>query len=178
MSARRRFRLYQTEQHWCSFADYCAILDATIAISPRTVLEFGPGWSTLALIEGGAKAITAVEDQPYWASVTARRTAAIAPGVVSVVEYKWCDPLVVPGIADGARFDLGLIDGPRETPRRPPVIAYCAARCDRLLVPLETDGGEHLALFVRALAARTGRSFERLETGPLAGAYGLIGPAS
>ena len=47
---------------------------------------------------------------------------------------------------------------------------------DETLVALETDSGSIMADAVHDQALRAGRAVERHETGPLAGAYALIGP--
>ena len=63
----REFRLYPREEHFCSFADYGAILDTVRRLDAKRVLEFGPGHSTLALVEGGAVlsvVVDAVDELP------------------------------------------------------------------------------------------------------------------
>jgi hypothetical protein len=173
----REFRLYPVEQHWLSFADYGAILDVVEGLQAKRVLEFGPGSSTRALIEGGANHIDACEDNDHWAEMYRVRLQAKFPEHVQLHSYLWSDPLHVPTV-NARRYDLGLIDGPRETYKRQSVVAYCLERCTRVLVPLEeTDDGEHLMRgFVERLAGACGRYVGYKETGPLAGSFALIGP--
>lgn len=174
----RAFRLYPREEHFCSFADYGAILDTVERVGAKRVLEFGPGHSTLALIEGGATHIDCVEDDPAWFTVWRARLAAKYPGVVHLRPYVWRDPPRILGV-DGESYDLGLIDGPQNTELRPIAIKYCLARCRRVLVPLEEMeiGSGHLRPFVERIAAEAGRPLHIAPTGPLAGAFALIGPA-
>ena len=168
------FRLYPQEQHWCSFADYGAILDVARRVSARRVLEIGPGNSTLALIEAGATTIDACEDDPHYFALWYQRLERRFPEIVRLHPFETNDTMI-PAVHDGG-YDLALIDGPRETELRPGWIRYAADRARYVLVPLECLGTDILARFVPALAAELGRPYERTETGPLAGAYGLIGP--
>lgn len=170
------FRLYPVEQHWCSFNDYGAILAIVRRLDARTVLEFGPGNSTLALVEGGATLIDAVEDDPHWLAVWEDRLARRFPGVVHLHAYDATDEAIWP--IHSRKYDLALVDGPRDVSERPSWIAYAARRARHVLVPLEMGDGDFLAVVVPDLADVIGRTWERIETGPLAGAYGLIGPAS
>lgn len=173
----RTFRLYPEERHWCSFADYGAILDIVERLRPRTVLEFGPGSSTLALIEGGAEAIDACEDDPRWFAAYRERLAEFP--AVAMQAYNWHDPIRIPQL-DGRRYDLALIDGPKQTERRAPAIEYALQRSAAVLVPTEEWRGfgprPDLGLrgVVAALASQYGRAVEIMETGPLAGAYALM----
>lgn len=167
------FRLYPVEQHACSFADYGAILAATRRTKARTVLEFGPGWSTLALIEGGALAIDSCESDPHWHEVYKTRLAAHAAKVAPHF-YRWTDPLRI-GAIDGRWYDLAFIDGPQRIEDRPACIAYAIDRCARVLVALEEhDTTPVLRDHVFAIANRAGRSVTIERTGPFAGAYALI----
>lgn len=171
-----RFRLYPVEQHWCSFRDYGAILDVVRRLRARTVLEFGPGNSTLALIEGGATWIDACEDDPHWFGIWTDRLVRRFPDVVRLHEYAATDEAIWP--VHGRTYDLALVDGPHDVIERPNWIAYAARRARHVLIPLETGEGDFLATFVPRIADAIGKTWERIETGPLAGAYGLIGPAS
>lgn len=167
------FRLYPIEQHWCSFADYGAILSVVERLQPQRVLEFGPGSSTLALIEGGARHIDALEDQDAWLQIWHGRLSLHAH-IAKLHKYQWSDPLTT--TLDDQRYELGLIDGPVETPRRYACVEYCLQRCDAVLVPLEEHPGhQYLRPLVLDMAARYERSIELIEdTGPLAGAFVLL----
>lgn len=120
------FRLFPEELRWWSFADYGQLLAIVERFRPRRVLEFGPGGSTLALVEGGAGLVDTLEDDPAWMHVQRKRVADHL-AVVNLHPYRHAEPLVIPGI-DEQRYDLSFVDGPRETPRRPVEIAYAAER--------------------------------------------------
>lgn len=175
MSA-RVFRLYPEEQRWWSFNDYGAVLDVMAELKPKRVLEFGPGSSTLALIEGGAEYIATCEDDAKWFGVYAERLGQKFNGIVDVVRYTWADPLSIPSV-DEQRFDLALIDGPHNVSRRVAVLRYALARCAAVLIPTE-DSDEHGGL--RAAIAReaelAGASVRFMETGPLSGGFAMVTP--
>jgi len=171
-----RFRLYPVEQHWCSFADYGAILAVTRRFAPQTVLEFGPGSSTLALLEGGAGMIHTCEDDPYWVKHHHDAIEARFPQRVKIVPYTWTDPVDVPDIA-GMRFDLGMIDGPRITPNRVPVLRYVLDRCAVTLIACETYKSHGIRADIDRIAAERSLSIEILEVGPLAGSFAILGAA-
>lgn len=166
------FRLFKEPAQWWSFADYTAVLSVMERLSPKTVLEFGPGNSTLALVEGGAKQVDTCEDAAFWFDRYQHRFSVHPP--VSVIPYEWCHPLEIRRI-DAKRYDMAMIDGPRLTPRRPAVIDYCLQRCAAVLVPLEeSPGHQYLRPFVLALADKYSRQLEITETGPYAGAFALL----
>lgn len=167
------FAFYPEEAAWWSFADYGAVLSVVRRIQPATVLEFGPGSSTLALVEGGAAEIDTCEDAPDWAAVYRERLQGRFPSVVRLVEYTWSDPLSIPA-CDGRRYDMALIDGPYTTPKRPPAIAYALARCKYVMVCNEDYKARGLRADVRALAGD--RRIEIIESGPLAGSFSLVYP--
>lgn len=157
--------------------DYAAVLTVMRRLDAKTVLEFGPGNSTLALIEGGATAIDACEDDPAWLATWAQRLPEDCPECVKVVtfhDYTWRCPLTIMGL-DDKRYDLALIDGPAAIELRPAVIEYCLERCAAVLVPTE-DYKEppYLRGVVAMLAEKHGRTVEITETGPLSGAFALI----
>lgn len=171
---KRTFRLYPEEQHWCSFSDYGAILDVTERLRPKRVLEFGPGSSTLALVEGGAESIDCCEDKPAWEAVHRERLERRFPGVVRIHDYVWSDPLQIPTLF-GKQYDLALIDGPRETTRRPAVIEYALQRCSAVVVCTEDHNcAPFLRPIILDLAAKHGRAVEIMETGPLAGGFAVL----
>lgn len=175
-AAHREFRLYPTERHWWSFNDYAAVVDMVRDLKPATVLEFGPGSSTLALIEGGARIIDSLETDPHWLDVHQRGLAAFPQ--VALHPYTWSKPLTIPGI-DHKAYDFALIDGPPETIGRPTCIAYAIERCAAVFVPLEETphdaGAGFLRPVVAMLAGDYGRRLKIFEgTGPLAGAFALL----
>ena len=172
----RTFRLYPDEKRWWSFSDYGAVLDVMRERQPKRVLEFGPGSSTLALIEGGAVSIDTCEDNDDWAKVYEERLVRQYPDVVRLIRYEWNDPLSIPTL-NAERFDLALIDGPFTTPRRRAVIEWAMRRCALLLIPTEDDGRKHasyLRPYLFDLANTHGMSLEIRETGPLSGGFALL----
>jgi hypothetical protein len=173
------FVLYPVAKHWWSLNDYAAVLGTVRALAARTVLEFGPGSSTLALVEGGATTIDTCEDDPKWLDVYRRRLGMKFAGVVEVRAYTWADPLTIPAI-DGNRYDLALIDGPHDTPRRPVVLEYCLQRCRAVLIPTEDRkvSSPPLRPSIERLADVYRASVEIVETGPLSGAFALMIPGA
>lgn len=170
------FRLYPEEQRWWSFEDYGAVLDTMRERQPKRVLEFGPGSSTLALIEGGAARIDTCEDNEDWARVYDARLVAKFPEIVHLHRYTWNDPMSIADL-DDQFFDLALIDGPFTTPRRRAVIEYAIRRSRAVLVPTEDHGRTHasyLRPYLMDLAHGVGLTLEIRETGPLSGGFALL----
>lgn len=170
------FRLYPEEQRWWSGSDHQAVLDVVLAVQPRRCLEFGPGSSTLALLEGGALRVDTCEDNEEWARVYDERLVLRFPTQVFLHRYVWSDPVSIPPL-DRESFDLALVDGPFTTPKRPPVIRYCLDRCHRVLVPTEDDGRKDrsfLRPILMELAAEYEADLEFMETGPLSGGFALL----
>lgn len=168
------FALFPEEKHWWSFADYGAVLAVMERLRPRRVLEFGPGNSTLALVEGGADHIDCCEDNPIWFDVYKERLVSRFPGQIGFIPFEWSDPLSTP--IDDQRYDLALIDGPFGAERRPAVLAYCLARCAAVLIPTEDLAYGHGALrpHIATLAAAFNRQITWIESGPLSGAFALL----
>lgn len=167
------FELFPEEKHFWSFNDYRCVLETTRRLQPKTVLEFGPGSSTLALIEGGAHRIDSCEDNPDWAKVYVERLAGRFPWAVNIVPYTWVDPLSIPTI-DDRRYDLAMIDGPFGTERRGAVLDYCLERCASVLICVENSKGTGLRDTILRVFDRRGGMIEIMETGPLAGSFALI----
>lgn len=164
------FRLYPEEQHFWSFNDYGHVLKITRELSARRVLEFGPGSSTLALIEGGAELIDTCEDLPEWADVWDERLVKRFPGLVRQHRYRQPG---FPAVSTG--YDLALIDGPFGTPQRPRAIEFCMPRARWVLAP--TENSRDLRASIEALASAAGRRCDWTATGPLSGGFALIHPA-
>lgn len=168
------FKLYPEEKHWWSFSDHRAVMDTMRQLQPKRVLEFGPGSSTLALIEGWAESIDCLEDDPKWLGVYRDRLERTYPDVVRMHAFTWSDPLEIPALADH-RWDLALIDGPLRTPMRPPVIAWCLARCTAVLVPTEDyHCTPMLRPFLEEIAAQGAWQVAYRETGPHSGGFALL----
>lgn len=181
----RKFRLYPEERHWWSFNDYGHVLDVVTQRKAKRVLEFGPGGSTLALIEGGATHIDTCEDDPKWEQTYRVRLERVYPTIVHLRRYVMNGPLSVPHV-DQQRYDLALVDGPR-TYLRPVVIDYCLQRCDAVLAPTEDWLGEDgkgdrrrpphdrlIETACKALAEKHGKTLTVTETSGLSGAFALI----
>src|SRR3954468_3676950 len=100
MNQQAGFALYPEELRWWSFNDYGAVLQVMQRLGPRRVLEFGPGSSTLALIEGGATHIDSCEDDPVWFNTYTVRLQKKCPRIVTLRPYTWSDPVTVPGVDD------------------------------------------------------------------------------
>lgn len=176
MRSPHRFSLYPEATSWWSFADYATVLTVMGRLTPKRVLEFGPGSSTLALIEGGAELVDCCEDDPVWFATYCTRLEDVYPAV-HMRPYNLSALLSIPGV-DNQRYDLALIDGPRETARRAAVVGYAMERCAHVLVPLECAGG---SLIMRETVTHFARLYRRPvewmeDTGPLAGAFALVGP--
>lgn len=147
------FRLFPEGRRWWSLSDYGLLLELVRRIRPRRVLEFGPGSSTLALIEGGAQEIVTLEDDHEWSGVWARE---LRQHGVRITPYFHTDPLSIPEV-DDQRFDFGFVDGPRATALRGAEIAYAARRC-RVIACHDA----HTDPVRAALAKLTDRSIEYL----------------
>lgn len=167
------FKLFPEEAHFWSFNDYRCVRDVTHRLQARSVLEFGPGNSTLALIEGGATKVDTCEDDPVWAGTYIDRIVKRFPAIVTMMHYTWTDPVSVP-MVDGERYDMALIDGPFGTERRPAVIEYCIARCDHVLVCCEDLKGPGLKRAILDIALKHRLGYEHMVTGRLAGSFILL----
>lgn len=173
------FALYPEARHWWSLEDYGAVLGTVRALEPRTVLEFGPGSSTLALVEGGARSIDSCEDDPKWFGVHRCRIGVKYYGLLALHAYTWADPLTIP-VIDDRHYDLALIDGPHDTPRRPAVLEYCLQRASAVLIPTEDHkvASPPLRPSILRLAEKYRASLEIRATGPLSGAFALLIPGA
>lgn len=120
----RTFRLFPVERRWWSFADHEALISIVERFRPVRVLEFGPGGSTLALVEGGATEIVTCEDDPKWLQ---HFRGDLVRHPVRMLAYTHSDPLTIPSL-NGQRFDFAFVDGPRNTDTRGIEIAYAAER--------------------------------------------------
>jgi hypothetical protein len=154
-------RLMPVTHSWWSSDDRAVVMAVCARLRPVSVLEFGPGASTLALLAGAVSHIDACEDNHDWAKVALER---LPPERVRVVRYVWGDPLRIPAL-DGSRYDMALIDGPRITMNRIAVAQYCFDRCTHVLSPAEKDNRTYQPAF-EALAAVNGRPVEFIPSGP------------
>lgn len=104
------FKLYPFEKESATFrhVDYSALI--TIAKGAKSVLEFGPGISTLALIEAEVPKIVTLEHDPEWYD-KAKEEFAKYPQV-EVRRYV-DDPVATAELADDEVFDLAVVDSPK-----------------------------------------------------------------
>lgn len=167
----RTFALYPIERHWWSFADYGAVIDLVRETAATVMLEFGPGSSTLALIEGGATRIDTCEDDPHWAAVHRSRLVSRFPQQIHLHEYVWASRLTIPAV-DAQAYDLALIDGPRDLGRRWAVLKYALDRSAVVVMPVETT--KAITTRLQALEKASTHVVAIRETGPLAGAFAVI----
>ena len=168
-----KFKLFPEESNFWSFSDYQCVLDVMERLCPKRVLEFGPGYSTLALVEGGAKSIVCLESEDVWLETWRERHGSF-PQIEILQYFYFCGTPVYPWLED---FDLGLVDGPHCTEERPSAIRYCLKHCEAVLVPTE-DEGRKAESFLRphivSLAEEFNCSLEWMETGPKAGGFALM----
>lgn len=165
------FKLYPEERHWWSFSDYQAVLDEMARVRPARVLEFGPGSSTLALIEGGAHHIDTCEDNPDWAGVYEERLQAKYPDIVQLHRYEWKPGLSIPALKD-ARYDFALIDGPFGSLRRDAPLRFALKRAPVVMMADVVDAA--VVSMVEAIARRAKFAIEYRTTGPLSGAFAVL----
>lgn len=104
------FALYGQELRIFEFVDYGALLAECRRAAARTVLEFGPGVSTLALIEAGCERIVSCEhDEDYLAKACAQFKEHRQ---VSLHQYRNAVEVHVQGVSPEKRFDLAFVDSP------------------------------------------------------------------
>jgi hypothetical protein len=167
----RTFRLFPEEQRWWSFADHEQLMRLVEEVQPRSVLEFGPGSSTLSFIEGGAEHITTCENDPAW---IAHFNPTLAPHLISIVPFVLADPITMPMI-DGLIYELGFVDGPNGSGNRREAIAYAHAHC--MVVACHDAHHEIVQSQLRALPGRRVeiREYHRTPNGDL-NALGIAWP--
>lgn len=102
------FKRYPVESSIFRFDDYRALLD--LARGKRRVLEFGPGVSTLALLEASCERIASCEHTETWFSKAAARYADDP----RVTVYRYFDevPVTVDRLPYDAEFDFAFVDSP------------------------------------------------------------------
>ena len=103
------FLLYGKEATVFDFNEYAALLNEIKHIGARTVLEFGPGYSTLAFIEAGCTDICTLEHNPRWFSLAKARLGAFP--AVHIKSYRNTEEIQIPEL-NGKAFDLIFIDSP------------------------------------------------------------------
>lgn len=121
------FRLYKEEHRIFGFDDYGALLAE--CIGAKSILEFGPGISTLALIESGAERVVTCEYQDRWFVQAVERLKGHEH--VSVHRYL-NDPVVLVDGLPLRQFDLAFVDSPLGQPSRGAVKLRGEEDCNRL----------------------------------------------
>lgn len=103
------FRLYKHERSVFSFDDYGALISEIRRVAAKKVLEFGPGISTLALVEAGCSEITTLEYQARWMAIAKDRLRFYPK--VHLMPYENTAEIKVPTL-DEKSFDLIFVDSP------------------------------------------------------------------
>lgn len=106
------FRLYKDERSVFSFDDYAALLSEVARIGAKRVLEFGPGVSTLALIEADCTEIITLEYQARWMATAKNRLWQYKN--VKLLHYENRPEINIPDL-EFARFDMIFVDSPMGT---------------------------------------------------------------
>lgn len=112
--------------YWWSKADRAVLLSLLDRFRPRSVLEFGPGLSTLAFVERGVGQIDTFDDSAQWFD-RAREALARWPQVRVRLYNRSRVPLFLPQAE--SRYDLGFVDGPYDQRLREPELRYALGRC-------------------------------------------------
>lgn len=103
------FELYTQERGTFPFIDYAELMG--YARNAKSALEFGPGISTLALVEAKVPEIVTLEHASQWRQ-DARRRLKQFPSV-QVLEYKNVAPVALCASLNGhPQFDLAFVDSP------------------------------------------------------------------
>ena len=106
------FALYKVETPTLPFMDYGAIIEEVKRIGAKTALEFGPGYSTLALIESGLDRIVTCEHDEEWFGKAKERFEEYPR--VSVKRYEDVAPTAqLAGVVTDETFDLCFVDSPK-----------------------------------------------------------------
>jgi len=104
------FALYRQEKAIFTFDDYGALLEECRRRNANRVLEFGPGISTLALVEAGCGAILTCEYNDRWFN-SANELFKGQPSV-SLLRYRNDSEVSVEGLRPDDQFDLAFVDSP------------------------------------------------------------------
>ena len=125
----REFQLFPEDYSWWTFEDYESLLTVTERLKPINVLEFGPGGSTLAMLEGGAVMVDSCEDDQEYLAIFRKRIQAQHADRVMIHRFTQAEVLSIPAI-NRRRFDMAFIDGPKSTEKRRAAIRFAQERCD------------------------------------------------
>lgn len=106
-SPRGPFRLYTKESSTLPFQDYGILMD--LAKGAKSVLEFGPGISTLAFIEAGVPRIVTCEHDEEWFEKA--KTDFKDYPQVQVIRYSDVAPVAL--LETEGEFELAFVDSPK-----------------------------------------------------------------
>lgn len=105
------FKLYPLpEKGTFRFADYALLMQEVARIGAKSVLEFGPGISTFALIEAGADNIVTLEHDPEWFDKAVESFTDYPQ--VTVARYV-DEPQVTADDVALREFDMAFVDSPK-----------------------------------------------------------------
>ena len=102
------FELYKAETPYLKFEDYGLIIEEVKRANAKTALEFGPGASTLALIESGLERIVTCEHDRGWREKAKTKFRDFPQ--VKVIAYL-NEPIAVAEI--DRKFDIAFVDSPQ-----------------------------------------------------------------
>jgi DNA-binding transcriptional LysR family regulator len=100
------FKLYTVEQGSLPFVDYGTLMREFRGA--KTVLEFGPGASTFALIEAGVEKIVTLEHLPQWFDRAVEQFKDYPQ--VEIRQY-YDEPVALADVEED--FDMALVDSPK-----------------------------------------------------------------
>jgi len=111
------FDLYKNERRTFPYEDYGQLIDEVQVSGAKTAIEFGPGISTLALIESGLEEIVTCEHDQNWIDCYQRQYAKHKQ--VKFYKFKNEPEVVILDLDPDKQFDFGFVDTPK---------GYAAAR--------------------------------------------------
>jgi hypothetical protein len=104
------FKLYTEESSTFRFQDYALLMQQVKDLGAKSCLEFGPGYSTYALIEAGLDLIVTLEHDPEWYEISVRRFKEYPQ--VWVGHYQ-DEPEVTTDDLKPGDFDMAFVDSPK-----------------------------------------------------------------
>lgn len=102
------FNLYKKQTPTFPFEDYGALMEEVKSLGAKSCIEFGPGTSTLALIESGLERIVTCEHDNKWRE--AAETKFKQYPQVEVTSYR-NDPTATCNVT--GQFDMAFVDSPK-----------------------------------------------------------------
>ena len=102
-------KLYQ-KSRTLTIEDYRLMMAEADRIKAKSVLEFGPGYSTFAWIEAGCDPIVCLEHDKGWHEVSIERFKQYPQ--VQIRKY-WNEPEARGELEPDEMFDLALVDSPK-----------------------------------------------------------------